>query len=182
MQLSALDLRLGYLVAYQGRMCTVSHWNILRNDRRQFVQLKLKDLATGRITEIKEHGETKYEVLDKEEVDLSHSYRDGQEEVFYKKDGEEVRCAITAAEDALQWPSDTYKGFFVNGLLVSVLPPKHSVLEIKETAPPIRGGGTGQKDALLENGMKVKVGPLCDVGDKVRVETETLEFRERFAK
>ena len=63
MQLSALDLRKGYLIVYEGRMCNVIYWNILRNDRRQFVQMKVKDLLTGRVQEMKEHGETKYEVV-----------------------------------------------------------------------------------------------------------------------
>lgn len=182
MQVAALDLRPGYLVSYEGRMCTVMWWNILRNDRRLFVQMKIKDVQSGRVTELKEHGDSKYEVLDKEEVDLTHSYRDGQEEVFYRESGDEVRCPIAAAEDALQWPAEAYRGFFVNDVLVAVFPPKHSVLTITDTSPPIRGAGTGQKEAVLENGMKVKVGMLCDVGDKVRIDTETGEFKERIAK
>lgn len=160
-------------------MCTVVWWNILRNDRRLFVQMKLKDLQTGRVTELKEHGDTKYEVLDNEAVELTHSYRDGLDEVFFNPEGEEVRCSIAAAEDALQWPAETYRGFYVSGKLVSVSPPKTSVLEVKETAPPIRGAGTGMKEAVLANGMKVKVSLLTDVGDKVRIDTETLEFKER---
>lgn len=179
MQVAALDLRPGYLINFQGRMATVTWWNILRNDRRLFVQMKVKDLQTGRVSEVKEHGDSKYEVLDKEEVELSHSYRDAQEEVFYKESGEEVRCPVAAAEDALLWPSEHYPGFFVNGALVAVYPPRFSVLKITETAPPIRGGGTGSKEALLENGIKVKVGLLCDVGDRVRIDTETQEFKDR---
>jgi hypothetical protein len=89
---------------------------------------------------------------------------------------------IETAEDALQWPSEAYKGFFVDGQLVAVFPPKHSILTITETAPPIRGAGSGGKEAVLENGMKVKVNLLCDVGDKVRIDTETMEFKERIAK
>ena len=182
MQVAALDLRPGMLITYENRMNTVMWWNILRNDRRQFVQMKIKDLQTGRVTELKEHGDTKYEVLDKEESDINHSYRDGQEEVFYKESGDEVRCPIAAAEEALQWQAETYRGFFVNDQLVAVFPPKHAVLEITDTAPPIRGQGSGTKEAVLQNGMKVKVGLLCDVGDKVRIDTETMEFKERIAK
>jgi elongation factor P len=160
-------------------MATVIWWNILRNDRRAFVQMHIKDLQNGRVTELKEHTDSKWEVLDKEELDLSHSYRDGQEEVFYKEDGEEVRCPIAAAEDALKWPAEAYIGFFVDGTLVTVMPPRFSVLKITETTPPLRGVGSGQKDAVLENGLKVKVNLLCDVGDRVRIDTETKEFRER---
>jgi elongation factor P len=102
--------------------------------------------------------------------------------VFFTEDGDEVRCPIAAAEDALRWPAEAYKGFFVNETLVAVFPPKHSTLTITETSPPIRGAGSGQKEAMLENGLKVKVNMLCDVGDKVRIDTETMEFKERIAK
>lgn len=163
-------------------MCTVVWWNILRNDRRAFVQMRIKDLQNGRMTELKEHTDSKWEVLDKEEKDLSHSYRDGIDEVFFTETGDEVRCPVAAAEDALKFPAEAYKGFFVSEQLVAVFPPKFAVLTITETAPPMRGGGSGTKEALLENGMKVKVNLLCDVGDKVRIDTETLEFRERIAK
>ena len=179
MQVSALELRPGMLISYESRMCTVTWWNILRNDRRAFVQMHIKDLQNGRVTEMKEHTDSKWEVLDKEEIDLTHSYRDGQEEVFYREDGDEVRCPIAATEDALKWPAAVYIGFFVNGTLVSVMPPRYSVLAITDTTPPIRGAGTGQKEAVLENGVKVKVNMLCDVGDKLRIATETMEFRER---
>ena len=182
MQVSALELRPGTLVRYEGRMCTVVWWNILRNDRRAFVQMRIKDLENGRTTELKEHTDSKWEVLDKEEKDLTHSYRDGEAEVFFTPDGDEFRCPAPAAEDALKWPADTYNAVFVDGQMVAINPPKHSIVEITETAPPIRGAGSGQKEALLANGMKVKVNLLCDVGDKVRIETETLEFKERIAK
>lgn len=182
MQVSANELRPGTLVSYEGRMCTVVWWNILRNDRRAFVQMRIKDLQNGRVQELKEHTDSKWEVLDKEEKDLAHSYRDGLVEVFFSEAGDEVRCPVAAAEDALKWPSDSYKGFFVNGELVAVFPPKHSVLTITETSPPIRGAGSGTKEAVVENGMKVKVNMLCDVGDKVRIDTETGEFKERIAK
>ena len=179
MNVAANELRPGMLVRHEGRMCSVLWWNILRNDRRAFVQMRIKDLQSGRVQELKEHTDSKWEVLDKEEVDLTHSYRDGQEEVFYNESGEEVRCAVAAAEDALYWPSESYKGLYVDNKLVAVSAPRFSILKITETAPPMKGGGSGQKDAVLENGAKVKVGLLCDVGDRVRIETETKEFRER---
>ena len=101
MNVAANELRPGVLVRHEGRMCSVLWWNILRNDRRAFVQMRIKDLQTGRVQELKEHTDSKWEVLDKEEKDLSHSYRDGQVEVFFTESGDEVRCPIAAAEEAL---------------------------------------------------------------------------------
>src|SRR5262245_43390741 len=70
MQINALDLRKGHLVNHQGRICTVSDWSIMRNDRRQYVYVTLKDLLTGRVQELKEHGDTKFEFMESEKIDL----------------------------------------------------------------------------------------------------------------
>jgi len=177
--LPALELRPGVVVRHQGRACVVIWWNILRNDRRQFIQMKLRDVETGRVTELKENSDSKFEVLEKDEKELSYSYRDGVDEVFFDADGDEVRCPIEAAEEALKWPAEIYTGLYVDGKLVSITPPRWSVLTVAETTPPVRGAGTGHKEAVLENGVKIKVNQLVDVGDRVRVDTETLEFRER---
>jgi len=182
MQINALDLRKGHLVSHQGRICSVFDWSIMRNDRRQYVYVTLKDLKTGRVQELKEHGDTKFEFLENEKVDLSHSYSDGPEEVFYDKEGNEFRCPTEAAKDALIWGSDSYIGFLVSGQLIQVSPPQSVIVEVKETAPPMRGGGsTGLKDAMLVNGIKVRVANLVATGEKVRIDPVTLEFRERIA-
>jgi len=180
MQINALDIRKGHLVSYQGRICSVADWSIMRNDRRQYVYVTLKDLLTGRIQELKEHGDTKFEFLESERVDLSHSYTDGPEEVFYDKDGVEFRCPIEAAKDALIWGQDSYVGFMVNGKLITLSPPASVIVRVKETAPPMRGAGsTGLKEAILENGIKVRVANLVDAGEQIRVDPVTLEYRER---
>jgi translation elongation factor P/translation initiation factor 5A len=180
MHATAMDLRKGLLVTHQGRTCTVIHWNILRNDRRTFVQMKLRDLETGRVTELKEHGDSKYEVLDSETVDLAHSYRDGDVEVFYTPDGVEYRCPRAAVEEQLKWQVDAYKGLLVDGHLVTVSLPQTVVATVAETSPPIKGGGgSGSKDAVLDNGVKVRVGLIVASGDRVRLDAETLEYKER---
>lgn len=179
MQSSAMELRKGLLVTHQGRTCTVIFWNILRNDRRTFVQMKLKDLLTGRISELKEHGESKYEVLDSEIIDLAHSYREGNDEVFYTPDGEEYRCPAPAVEEALMWKTDTFKGLLVDGKLVTISLPQSVVSRVVDTQPPMKGQSSGLKDALLENGVKIRVGMLVSNGDRVRLDPETLEYKER---
>ncbi len=180
MQINALDLRKGNLVRYEGNICEVVYWNILKNDRRQFVQMRIKNLTTGRITELKEHGDSKFENLENEVVELSHSYRDGNDDVFYTPEGEEHRCSHDVAAETLKWKSDAYKGFVVEGRLVTVSPPQTVVAVVTDTAPPMKGQNqSGLKDAMLDNGIKVRVGLLTQVGDKVRLDPDTLEFKER---
>lgn len=180
MHVNALDLRKGNLIRYENRICNVVFWNILKNDRRQFVQMRVKDLLTGRITELKEHSDSKFDQLENEVVQVSHSYREGTEEVFYTPEGEELRCNIEAATEALKWPCDAYQGFVVEGRLVTVTAPQSVVCKVVDTSPPLRGNaGSGLKDAMLDNGIKVRVGLLVATGDRVRIDPETLEFKER---
>ena len=182
MQSTASDLRRGLLVNHQGRTCTVTFWNLWKSDRRSKVHLKVKDLLTGRVTEITAQADDRYEVLDSETIELSHSYRDGNDEVFYTKEGEEWRCPAPAVEDVIRWKADLYKGLLVDGKLLTVDPPPSVVATVVETTPPIKGVLNGLKDALLDNGISVKVGMVINIGDRVRVDTETLEYKERVSK
>ena len=179
MHLDANDLRKGYLVRHNGQIQAVVHWNILRNDRRAFVQMKLKDLKTGKVSELKEHGDSKYEVLDNATIDLSHSYQDGGEEVFYTPSGEEHRCSREAAADALKWKSELYRGMLVEGQLTFVSLPNVVIATVVETDPPVRGAGQILKEAVLENGITIRVPTMIATGERIRVDPETLEFRER---
>jgi elongation factor P len=180
MQVDALGLRRNVLVNYQGRTCTVIHWNIWKSDRRSRVQMRLKDLMTGRIHELTSQGDDKFEVLDSENIELEHSYRDGNDEVFYTPAGEEYRCAAAGVEDQLKWKVARYKGLLIDGKLVAIELPSSVVATVADTSPVMKGSGqTGLKDALLDNGIKVKVGMIVGVGDKVRLDAETLEYKER---
>jgi translation elongation factor P/translation initiation factor 5A len=180
MQTQALDLRKGYLVDHQGRTCTVIHWNIWKSDRRSRVQMRLKDLLTGRVHEVTAQGDDRYDVLDSEVVELEHSYREGNDEVFYTPAGEEYRCPAVGVEEQLKWKCDRYKGLLVDSKLVTIELPPTVVATVVDTSPPMKGSGqTGTKDAMLDNGVKVRVGMIVANGDKVRLDPETLEYKER---
>ena len=180
MQVNALELRKGVLVDHQGRICTVIHWNIWKSDRRSRVQMRLKDLLSGRIHEVTAQGDDRYDVLDNEVIELEHSYREGDDEVFYSPEGEEYRCPAVGVEDQLRWKCDRYKGLLVDGKLVTVQLPPSVTATVVETAPVMKGSGqTGTKDAMLDNGVKIRVGMIVAVGDKVRVDPESLEYKER---
>ncbi|MBI1383112.1 MAG: hypothetical protein GC161_18745 [Planctomycetaceae bacterium] len=179
MEVQALDLRVGALVRHNGQLATVTQWNILRNDRRQFVQLRLKEVNSNRIYDLKEHTDTRFEALDSSTIDLSHSYSDGHEEVFYTEDGVEYRVPKAAAEDALKWPIERYVGLIVDGTLTAIDLPNHVVVTVAQTDPPVKGSGNLMKAAVLENGIEIRVSGLVASGDRVRVDPRTLEFKER---
>lgn len=178
-QVSAGDLRKGMLVEVQGKPCSIVHWNIWKSDRRSRIQMKFKDVLTGRTSEITAQPDDRYVVLESETIDLEHSYRDGPEEVFYTKSGEEYRCPAAAVEDVIRWQSDLYRGLLVDGHLLTVNLPQTVVATVAQTEPPVKGVGSGLKDAVLENGIQVKVGLIVNVGDRVRIDSETMEYKDR---
>ncbi len=178
-QLNAGELRKGMLVIYQGKTCTVIDWNIWKSDRRSRIQMRVKDLLTGRISEITGQPDDRYDVQESERIALSHSYKDGNDEVFYTASGEEYRCPAAAVEDVLRWKADTYEGLLVDSKLLTVNPPESIVAVVTETTPSIRGVQNGLKDAVLDNGLTVKVGMVINIGDKVRIDTETMEYKAR---
>lgn len=178
-QLNANEMRKGMLVLHQGKPCTVVEWNIWKSDRRSRIQMRVKDVSTGRISEITAQPDDRYETQETERITLSHSYKDGNDEVFYTPDGEEWRCSAAAVEDVLRWKADQYEGLLVEGKLLTVNPPQSVVATVVETTPSIRGVQSGLKDAVLDNGLTVKVGMVINIGDKVRVDTATMEYKER---
>ena len=180
-QINAIDVRKGMLVDIGGKTCSVVHWNIWKSDRRSRIQMRFKEILTGRTSEATAQPDDRYNVLEWETIDLEHSYRDGNFEVFFTKDGEEWRCPAAAVEDVVKWKSDVYRGLLVDGNLVTVDLPQSVVAVVAETEPSIKGQSSGLKDAVLDNGIKVKVGMMINPGDKVRIDSETLEYKERIS-
>ena len=82
-------------------------------------------------------------------------------------------------EDVLIWACPTYKGQIVDGKLVAVQLPPAVTATIVECEPHMKGQSSGLKDAVLDNGLKLKVNTMSDVGDRVEFDAETLEFRGR---
>ena len=178
-KVAACDVRKGMLLAVGDRMCRVVSWNIWKSDRRSRIQMKFKEMLTGRTSEATAQPDDRYDVLESERIVLSHSYGDGTEEVFYTPAGEEWRCAAAAVEDVIRWKADQYEGLLVDGKLLTVNPPQSVVALVVETTPSIRGVQNGLKDAVLDNGLTVKVGMVINTGDKVRIDTGTMEYKER---
>ena len=178
-QLAAIDVRKGMLLAVGDRMCKVTSWNIWKSDRRSRIQMKFRELLTGRTSEVTAQPADRYDVLEAETLELEHSYQDGPEEVFYTKTGEEWRVSAAGVEDVLKWKCEVYRGLLIDGRLVAVMLPLTVKATISETEPSMKGQSAGMKDAVLDNGIQIKVATSCNPGDEVLIDSETMEFKER---
>ena len=179
-EVTALDARKGMLLSVDGRMCRLVQWNIWKSDRRSRIQMKFKEILTGRMSEVTAQPDDRYPVLEAETLELEHSYRDGAEEVFYTKAGDEWRAPAEGLEEVLKWKSDLYRGLLTDDALVAVTLPPVIEATIADTEPSVKGQpASGLKDATLDNGIKLRVSVMCNVGDRIAIDTETMEFKER---
>lgn len=179
-EVTALDARKGMLLSVDGRMCRLVQWNIWKSDRRSRVQMKFKEILTGRMSEVTAQPDDRYPVLEAETLELEHSYRDGAEEVFYTNAGDEWRAPAEGLEEVLKWKSDLYRGLLIDDALVAVTLPPVIEATIADTEPSVKGQpASGLKDATLDNGIKLRVSVMCNVGDRIAIDTETMEFKER---
>ncbi len=87
-------------------------------------------------------------------------------------------------EDELMWITDGMEGIIaliIDENMVSIEIPKSLVFEIIETAPGLRGASATArtKPATLSNGVEIQVPEYLEIGEMVKVNTETKKFMSR---
>ncbi|MBT6339180.1 MAG: elongation factor P-like protein YeiP [Desulfobacula sp.] len=87
-------------------------------------------------------------------------------------------------EDELIWITDGMEGIIaliIDDNMVSIEIPKSLVFEILETAPGLKGASATArtKPATLSNGVEIQVPEYLEVGEMVKVNTETKKFMSR---
>ena len=77
--------------------------------------------------------------------------------------------------------NQTIKVTFCEGTTVGIDLPKSVVLEVTHTEPGFRGDTSTnvQKPATVETGLEVKVPGYIEIGEQVRIDTESGKFLER---
>jgi elongation factor P len=78
-------------------------------------------------------------------------------------------------------PNTPLVAMFHDAKVVSYEMPKTVDLKVTDTAPGIKGATATnqQKDATLETGLKTRVPPFIEVGETIRISTETGEYQSR---
>lgn len=146
-----------------------------------FNRVKVRNLKTGRVVEKTfKSGET-VEAADVMDTDLQYLYNDGDMWHFMDADTfEQHQCDETAVADAKLWLSeqDVCVVTFWNGVILSVLPPNHVVLQVADTDPGLRGdtSGGGGKPATLNTGAVVRVPLFIEIGEMIKVDTRNAEY------
>lgn len=182
--ISVNELRNGVIYQEDGNLLQVLNFEHIKMGRGSAnIKVKVKNLRTGSITEKSFINSAKVQDVQVLKKELQYLYKDDTSAYFMNPttfDQITVPLAVISVAQFLK-EGETYPiSFFADEPLDVVLPPK-AELKVTETAPGVKGNSASNvfKDALLENGITVKVPLFINVGDKVRVDTRTGAYTER---
>jgi elongation factor P len=181
----ASDIRRGQAVLIDGRLFVVTNadHNTPGNLRAK-VQFKLRDVLKGTIQD-KRVGATddiQTANLDRRQVEYLYSDNDGHVIMDLETYDQNTIPKEVFGNDILYLkPNTQMTALFHDGKIVSYEMPKTVDLQVTDTPPAIKGAtATNQmKDATLETGLKTRVPPFIEIGEVVRINTETGGYQSR---
>ena len=185
MKESAINLRKGNVIEYEGKLCSV-----LKNDLHQpgkgasVAQVELRDIRSGNKINVRFRTQETVERVRLEQNDYQYLFNDGEDYTFMHQENFEQ---ILVKQDIIGDQSQ----FLQEGMVVeietfeheplNVTLPTHITVEIVEAEPVVKGqtATTSYKPAVTDGGVKVMVPPYIDVGTRVVIKPEDGTFVER---
>ena len=182
---SANDIRKGNVLLLDGELliCTDFHHNTPGN-KRGIIQAKLKNLASGTIINRKFSSTEKVEFAFLDKRPCEYLYREGTNHVFMDLENyEQFHLSDDTVGEQMQFivENSEVQLTFHDGNPVSIDLPGSVVMVVKHTEPGLKGDSVSNvfKPATLETGFQLKVPNHINIGDRVKVSTQTGEFQGR---
>jgi elongation factor P len=185
MLIPATQLRVGMLINYQNELHRVTNVvHVTPGNWRGMVQTKLRNLRSGTQTENRFRSEDKVERVTLEQHEMEFLYRSDDHYYFMNTESfDQIPLDAETLGDATQYltPNLRLQVEFHETTPVAVQLPKTVDLAVTETAPGMRGATVTNslKPATTETGLVVPVPSFIDVGDVIRVDTESGEYLSR---
>ncbi|NOX82201.1 MAG: elongation factor P [Alphaproteobacteria bacterium] len=185
MKINGNEIRPGNIVQHQDSLWVAVKTHAVKPGKGPaYNQVELKNLINGsKLNERFRSSET-VERVRLEQKDHTYLYAEGDLLVFM--DGEtyeQIHIAkdligerVAFLQDGMQVVVESHEG-----RAISVQMPEHATLAITETEPTVKGqtASSSFKPAIIENGLRVLVPPYISVGEKIIVNTTTLEYVKR---
>ena len=147
------------------------------------VKMKFKNLLTESPSEAVYRADDKFDVVVLDKKEVTYSYFGDPMYVFMDTDYNQYEVEAETMEDALNFLQDGMECevVFYNGKPISVELPNSVVREITYTEPAVKGDTSGKvmKPARIATGFELPVPLFCEIGDKIEIDTRTLEYKNR---
>lgn len=181
----ASDIRRGQAVRIDDRLFVVTNadHNTPGNLRAK-VQFKLRDVLKQTIIDKRVGATDDIETvnLDRRQVEYLYSEPDGHVVMDLETYDQNTIPKDVFGDDILYLkPNTQLTAEFFEGKVVSYELPKTVDLKVTDTPPGIKGAtATNQlKEATMETGLKTRVPPFIEIGETLRISTETGGYLSR---
>jgi elongation factor P len=150
-----------------------------------FVRTKLRRASDGNVIDKTFRAGEKFRAVRTEVHKMQFLYADGTDAHFMDTQSyEQLAIPEGTVQEALKWtkPNEEVDILFIDEQPSGVQLPASVELEVTQTDPGLRGdtaSGGGNKPATLETGATIQVPLFVNVGDRVKVQTETGDYMSR---
>jgi elongation factor P len=183
--ISATQLRPGMVIKFNNELYSIFKMeHRTPGNLRGFVQVKMRSLRSGTMTEHRFSSEDRVDRAALEEIEMEYLYDDGEYYYFMNTENfEQMHLTRDLLGDAVEYlvPQLKVNVEFYEGKPMSVELPPTVDLTVVETEPGLKGASVSNvtKAAKLETGLVVQVPPFINEGEKVRVNTTEGTYQER---
>ncbi|MBL0690513.1 MAG: elongation factor P [Alphaproteobacteria bacterium] len=181
----ANNIRVGWVIEVKKNKYIVLNTRTVKPGKGgAFMQIEMRGLINGLKNNHSFRTDEIVEKLAIEELRHQYLYKEGGAYIFMNMidyDQLSLGKEILKGKEIFLEEGIEIEISFINGVPISVLFPKTLVCEITEADPAIKGStitATG-KMATLSNGIKLVVPTFISPGDKIVVNTDSLEYIER---
>src|ERR1700731_2448372 len=183
--ISATQLRPGMVIKFNNELYSIFKMeHRTPGNLRGFVQVKMRSLRSGTMTEHRFSSADRVDRAAREEIEMEYLYDDGEYYYFMNTENfEQMHLTRDILGDAVEYLVPQLKVHieFYEGKPISVELPPSVDLTVVETEPGMKGASVSNvtKAAKLETGLVVQVPPFINQGEKVRISTAEGTYQER---
>ncbi len=181
----ASEIRRGTAVIIDGKLFVVTNadHNTPGNLRAK-VQFKLRDVSKGTIMDKRVGATDDIEITTLDNRNVEYLYSDNEGHILMDLETyeqETIAKDVFGDDILLLKPNTQLTAMYHEGKLVTYDLPKTVDLKVKDTQPGIKGAtATNQmKDAIMETGLATRVPPFIEIGETIRISTETKQYMSR---
>ncbi len=181
----ATKLRTGMMIIHEGELCRVLKVDhVTPGKGKAHVQATLRNVKTGNSLPSRWNSDDKIERAFLEEHEMQYLYDDGERyHLMNTETFEQIEMEHEMFGDAIGYilPEMKIMITFYESQPVGVDLPATVDLKVVEAEPAIKKqtASSSYKRCTVETGLKVMVPPFIEIGDVIRIKTETGEYMER---
>ena len=183
--MKAIDLRPGNALRMDNKLFVVHTFeHRTPGNLRAFVQVKIKDVTSGQLLEKRLNPADEIEAIDLDRRQMEYLYSDGDGATFMDlEDFDQVLLTKDVLGDALLYMAPNSQAIVLmsegNPVLVEL--PSAVEVTVTDTPPGIKGAtATNQlKEATCDTGLKTRVPPFIEIGEKIKVSTADGSYMSR---